>query len=89
MPQLQSGKKHVRADEKKRVQNHSVKSELRTTVKKFKQLLIDGKSDEAKGLLSSVYAQFDKAAKKNVIHSGNAKRSKSRLAHLLAKTTQA
>lgn len=42
---------------------------------------------EAQALLGKVFSQLDKAAKKNIIHSGTADRKKSRLRKRLTKTT--
>ena len=84
MPQLKSGKKHVRADEKKRVANHAVKANLRTDIKKVTKLVKAGKTEEAKIVLPKVHSGLDKASKKKIIHPGNAKRHKSRLSKLVS-----
>lgn len=85
MPQLPSGKKHVRADAKKHVLNHAVKSNLRNSMREIRELVKSGQSDEAKQKLVKVHSKLDKAAKRNIIHPGNAKRKKSRLATLVNK----
>lgn len=85
MPRRKSSVKRTRGDKKKHIKNLKVKKELKKTLKKF-QTLISAKSDEAKSFLKNVYSQLDKAAKKNIIKPGTAKRKKSRLAKRIGKT---
>ncbi|MFH1440857.1 MAG: 30S ribosomal protein S20 [Candidatus Omnitrophota bacterium] len=85
MPRRKSSVKRTRADKKRRLKNLKVKKELKKTLKKF-QSLINTKSDEAKTFLKKVYSQLDKAAKKNILKPGTAKRKKSRLAKKIGKS---
>jgi small subunit ribosomal protein S20 len=52
---------------------------MRTEIKKFRQLLSEQKTGEARKLLKDVYAVIDRSAQKGVIHSNTAARYKSRL----------
>ena len=85
MPNTKSAVKAARQNIKKRATNLATQTNVRTAVKKFKQLVASGKMDEAKQALSQVYASLDKAAKKHVIHKNRAARRKSRLSKLIAK----
>ncbi len=85
MPRRKSSVKRTRADKKRHLKNLKVKKELKKTLKKV-QSLITAKSDEAKTFIKKVYSQLDKAAKKNIIKAGFAKRKKSRLTKRVNKT---
>lgn len=84
MPTRKSGAKHIRADEKKRRLNAHVKATLKTLTKKYGLLVKTGEIDNAKKLLPTISSALDKAAKRGIIHKGNANRMKSRLAGKLA-----
>lgn len=85
MPQIQSAKKRMRQNEKRRLANRQVKSRMRTAVKSALQGLESGVSaEEQRKLLSLAFKRIDKAAKKNIIHANNAARKKSKLARKFA-----
>jgi small subunit ribosomal protein S20 len=75
-----SAQKRVRQNEKHRVRNRSVKSELKTEVKNLLALVHDRNLAEAKKYLVKVYKKLDQVAAKGVIHRNTASRRKSRLA---------
>lgn len=79
MPNIKSAEKRVRTAEKRRVRNQSVKSSLRTAVKKV-VVAAQAKSAEAVGTFQLASSALDKAAAKGVIHPNKAARMKSRLA---------
>lgn len=56
----------------------SIKSELKTLIKKLDGLIASKKTAEAKKMLSVVMSKLDKAAKKDIIKRHNADRKKSR-----------
>ena len=85
MPRRRTSVKKTRADRKKHLQNLKIKQQLKKTVKKFQSLISAKNLDEAKKVLSSVFSQLDKAAKKRTIHPATANRRKSRLMKRLAK----
>jgi len=86
MPRRRTSRKKKRADKKKHLRNLRIKRELKRTLKKFQGLLAAKDAGKAKELLKKVFSQFDKAAKKRVIHPQTASRKKSRLAKQLTKT---
>jgi len=85
MPRRRTSLKRNRADKKRHLHNLKIKQELKKTLKKFQALLTAKNASEAKALLSKVFSQLDKAAKKNIIHSKTADRRKSRLTKRLGK----
>lgn len=79
MPNMKSAEKRMRQNEIRRSRNRQRRSEMRTQIKKFRQLLSEQKKDEARKLLQGVYAVIDRSAQRGVIHSKTAARYKSRL----------
>mgnify|MGYP006206002097 CR=1 FL=1 len=79
MPNIKSAKKRMRQNEIRRARNRQRRSEMRTEIKKFRQLLSEQKTEEARELLKDVYAVIDRSAQKGIIHSNTAARYKSRL----------
>ena len=86
MPRRRTSIKKTRADKKKHLQNLKIKQNLKKTIKKFLSLTTAKNLDEAKKMLSSVFSQLDKAAKKRTIHPATANRRKSRLMKRLSKS---
>ncbi len=79
MPNIESAKKRMRQNGIRRERNRQRRSQMRTEIKKFRQLISEQKTDEARELLKDVYAVIDRSAQKGVIHSNTAARYKSRL----------
>lgn len=79
MPNMKSAEKRMRQNEIRRSRNRQRRSEMRTEIKKFRELLSEQKKDEARKLLQGVYAVIDRSAQRGVIHSKTAARYKSRL----------
>ena len=88
MANIQSAKKRIRQTQKRTAHNRSYISAARTYVKRTRQLIADGKLDEAKETANMAYKTLDKAARKKVIHPRNAARSKGRLMAALEKAQQ-
>lgn len=84
MPNIESAVKRMRQNEQRRQLNRGVRSKMRTEIKKFRSLVQDGKVEDAKALLPSVYSVIDQTARKGKIHANTASRYKSRLTKLLA-----
>jgi small subunit ribosomal protein S20 len=84
MANLKSSKKDVRRSEKKRAINTSVKSALKTYVKKVRTAVTKGDAETQAEALRVAMKQLDKAAQRGVIHKNQAARRKSRLAKLAA-----
>ena len=78
MPNIKAAVKWVRQSEARTERNLDTKTRLKTLFKKAKAA-----ADPA--VRSSVEAQFDKAARKGIIHPNKAARKKSRLARAAAK----
>jgi small subunit ribosomal protein S20 len=85
LPNIKSSIRSVKTDAERRAHNNSIKSELKTFVRKVEETAAAGKTDEAKALLVNASSSIDKAASKGIIHKNNAARKKSRLARLVNK----
>lgn len=79
MPNTKSAEKRMRQNEKRRMRNRQKRSQMRTEIKKFRQLLSEQKLEDARGILKQVYSIIDRTAQKGVIHANTAARYKSRL----------
>lgn len=84
MPQIKQAIKRVKTQEASRQRNISQKSDMRTTVKKFRAAAAAG-ADNAQDLYKEAARALDMAASKHLIHKNKAGRDKSRLAALLNK----
>ncbi len=82
MANIKSAKKRVELEKERRVVNNSVKSEIKTYIKKFKEALSTN-VDEATKLYSVLVSKLDSAAGDNVIHKNSADRKKAHFAKLL------
>ena len=82
MANIKSAKKRVLIERERRVANNSVKSEIKTYVRRFKDdLAVDvAKAEETYKTLAS---KLDMAARENVIHANSASRKKAHFAKLL------
>jgi small subunit ribosomal protein S20 len=78
MPNIKSAIKRVKTNEAKNAQNVTVKSSMRTAVKKA-EAAAQNNDDNAKELVAQAVKHLDKAAQKGLIHRNAADRSKSRL----------
>lgn len=85
MPNIKSSVQDVKTTAIRNAKNRSIKSDLKTAVKKFEGLLADKNSAEAADFYKSVASTIDKAVTKGVIHKNTAARQKSRLAQGLNK----
>ncbi len=74
-----SALKAHRQSEKRNTRNRSNRSALRTAIKHFNELLSEGKTEEAKNSIPSLYEVVDKAVQKKVLSPNAASRQKSRL----------
>jgi small subunit ribosomal protein S20 len=83
MPIIKSAKKKVRQSEKHRVRNLSLKTEMKTCLKKYFLLIKNGHKEEAIKLMPQAFKLIDTAAKKHIIHRRNADNKKARLARSL------
>ena len=89
MANIKSQIKRNKQNEKARLRNKSVKSSLRTSVRKFREAADGGNLDEAGTALRVACRQLDKAASKGVIHKKQAANRKSAIAKRYAELQQA
>lgn len=76
---IKSAIKRARQTEKRRAQNATQKSALRTAIKKYEALVEQKNVEGAKQALSVATKKLDKAVSKGLIHKNEAARRKSRL----------
>ncbi|GAB2546971.1 30S ribosomal protein S20 [Nocardia sp. NPDC059240] len=79
MANIKSQMKRIRTNELARQRNQSVKSALRTSIRKFREAAAAGEKDKALELMQTASKSLDKAASKGVIHSNQAANKKSAL----------
>jgi len=84
MANIKSQIKRIRTNEAARQRNRSVRSALRTYVKRVHVALEAGDVDQAETALRRAGKEIDKAAAKGVIHANSAANHKSRLAKQVA-----
>lgn len=78
-----SAEKRVRVNARKRERNVSIRSALKTSIKRFDRALAES-PEAAEGQLVNTVKSLDKAAAKGIIHKNAAARKKSRLTKRLA-----
>jgi small subunit ribosomal protein S20 len=83
VPNIKSAIKRVKTSEKRRLQNASQKSALRTAIKTFESAAAAQNIESAKEALIAASKKLDKAVTKGLIHKNAAARKKSRLAKKL------
>jgi small subunit ribosomal protein S20 len=78
---IKSQKKRILTNEKARIRNRAVKSELKTYTKKLdEQISSNHETDEVRKALIATTRKLDKAVSKGVLHKSNANNKKSALA---------
>jgi small subunit ribosomal protein S20 len=77
---IKSQMKRNITNEKRRLRNKSVKSELRTVVRSVRTAVAAGDAEAARAALAVASRKLDKAASKGVIHKNQAANRKSALA---------
>lgn len=83
MANIKSQIKRNRQNEQRRLRNKSVKSSLKTAVRKFNAAVASGEAETAAALQRDAARKLDKAASKGVIHKNQAANRKSSLARRL------
>ena len=74
-------RKRARQGEVRRKHNASLKSELRTAIKKVKKAISGGDRTAAAKILQESQSVIDRIADKKIVHKNLASRTKARLAH--------
>jgi small subunit ribosomal protein S20 len=77
---IKSQIKRVKTNEKRRQRNKSVRSAVRTAVRRFREAVEAGDTDKATELQRAAARALDKAASKGVIHRNQAANRKSAMA---------
>jgi small subunit ribosomal protein S20 len=77
---IKSQLKRIRTNEKARLRNKSIKSSLKTAVRRFREAAAVGEKDRALGELQTASRALDKAVSKGVIHRNQAANRKSAMA---------
>jgi len=72
-------KKRARQTEKRRAHNASLRSLVRTNIKKVLAAIATGDAEQAKAAYDSAMPVIDRMADKGIIHKNKASRHKSRL----------
>ncbi|OZV84333.1 30S ribosomal protein S20 [Micromonospora echinospora] len=80
MANIKSQIKRNRQNEKRRLRNKSVKSSLKTAVRKFHEAVAAGDTEKATVLMRDASRKLDKAVSKGVIHANQAANRKSAIA---------
>ena len=80
MANIKSQIKRIRTNEKARLRNKAVKSELKTYVRRVREAVAGGDKDAANAALVVAARKLDKAVSKGVIHANQAANRKSALA---------
>jgi small subunit ribosomal protein S20 len=80
---IKSQIKRNKQNEKRRLRNKSVKSSLKTAIRKFSVATAAGDRETADALLRAANRKLDKAVSKGVIHKNQAANRKSAIARKL------
>ncbi|SNS48999.1 small subunit ribosomal protein S20 [Micrococcales bacterium KH10] len=80
MANIKSQIKRIKTNEKARLRNKAVKSELKTYVRKVREAVAAGDKENATTALHDASRKLDKAVSKGVIHANQAANRKSKLA---------
>jgi small subunit ribosomal protein S20 len=80
MANIDSAKKRARQNEVRRVHNASLRSRMRTAVKRVRKAIADGDKESAQRELRAAASMLDSTAGKRIVHKNMAARNKSRLA---------
>ncbi|GLY59009.1 SSU ribosomal protein S20P [Cellulosimicrobium aquatile] len=80
MANIKSQIKRIRTNEKARLRNKAVKSELKTYVRRVREAVAAGDKEAATTALQAASRKLDKAVSKGVIHANQAANRKSAIA---------
>lgn len=83
MANIKSAKKRILVTATKTARNKSIKSAVKTAIKKVEAAVNEKNKEEAQAALTAAISTISKAAKKGVYHKNNAARKVSRLTKLV------
>lgn len=89
MANIRSALKRLRSAERRRLRNRAYTGRARTTIKKARRLIDEGRLEEARETVRVAVSALDKAAERGIIHKNNAARRKSRLMRRLNQAERA
>ncbi len=79
MANHKSAIKRHKQNEKRRIRNASVKTSVKSSIKKVREAITNSDATEAKSSLATAVSKLDGAVTKGVLHRNNASRKVSRL----------
>ncbi|MFZ5590573.1 MAG: 30S ribosomal protein S20 [Bacillota bacterium] len=79
MPNVKSAAKRVKVIKKRTLRNASLRSALRTYIRRFEEAMAGANREEAQIKLRRALRAIDKAVTKGILHKNTAARKKSRL----------
>lgn len=79
MANIKSAKKRIKVNAKKAARNKSIRTSVKTKVKKVVTAIENNNSDDAKAALTDAITAIDKATSKGLFHKKTAARKKSSL----------
>ena len=85
MANHKSAKKRLRQDINKNIHNRTIRSTVRTVIKKARKAVADGDTAAANDLVKKAEKTIATAANKGIYHKNNAARKISRLVRLVQK----
>ncbi len=88
MPNSKSAKKRLRQNIDRRLRNRSVRTSLRTQIRKVREAVKAGDVEQAEQAYRLAAKRLDQAGAHMLIHPNKAARTKSRLQHLIKKSKQ-
>jgi small subunit ribosomal protein S20 len=77
---IKSQIKRIKTNEKRRLRNQAVKSEVKTAVRRAREAVAAGDREAAEAAVRAAGRKLDKAVSKGVLHRNNAANKKSALA---------
>lgn len=80
MANIKSAKKRAITNEKSRLRNKAIKTNLKTVEKDFEQAILSNDVEKANEVCKLASKKFDMAASKGIIHKNAANRKKAQLA---------
>ena len=83
MPNIKSAKKRILVIETKTLRNKTIKTKIKTLIKKVETAVAEGNKELAQERLTVAISEIGKAASKGIYHKNNAARKVSRLTRLV------
>lgn len=85
MANIKQQQKRVKTNEKRRLRNKSIRSAVRTEIRKFRAAVESGDKEAAEAQLRIASRALDKSVTKGVFHRNNAANKKSKMARAVNK----